>query len=173
MESLHALGFDPYALLINIIGFLLLLAAFKRFLYRPIAEFMRQRSDEIAASIAEAGRLHAEAEVERAQLREELAADRLAARDEIARMTQEAKAAVEELQREGRRQRQEMIELGRAELERAQESAMGELKKNVSDLALEVSARILRDSLDDQTQAALVEGFLKQLEDAAGNERLN
>ena len=171
MELLHQLGIEPGALVINIVGFLLLLAFMKRFLFGPISQFMAQRAGEIERQIAEARAMHAAAESERAKLREELEASREQARDEIARMTQEAKAAIEALHREGRQQRQEIVEQGRAEVERSKEVAIAELKQTASDLALEIAAQAIRETLDAERQAALVDSFVADVRRATHQQR--
>lgn len=166
MESLKSLGFDLPTLGMNVLGFLVLLWVFRRFLYRPLAEFMGDRTQEIEKQIGEARRLSDEAQQQHAWLQDELAAEREAARAEIGRMTQEAKAAVEELHKEGRHQRQEMVEQGRLEIERSKEAALTELKQTVADLAVEMSGKLIRQALDDERQAALVEGFIQDIEEA-------
>lgn len=173
MDILHNLGIEWQALLVNIVGFLLLLWFFRRFLFRPISDFMASRSEEIEHNIDEARRMHAEAEQERDNLRQELEHDRGVARDQIARMTQEAKAAIEELQRDARRQRQEMIELGRAELERSKDVALAEIKKDITDIVLAASERVIRSSINEERHEALLQSFLDDIEKAGREDRLN
>ncbi len=166
METLKSLGFDPGALFVNIVGFVLLLWLFRRFLYRPISTFMQQRSQEIARQLEEARRLNEEAQAHHQRLAEELQQEREAARAEIARMTQEAKAAIAQMHNEGRRERQALIEQGRQEIERAKESALAELKQTVSALAAEMAAKVIREALDEPRQEALVESFLHDIRQA-------
>lgn len=166
MEILKELGIEPGVLLINLIGFLLLLWFMKRFMFGPISHFMAQRASEIERQIAEARVMHQEAEAERARLQEELDQERQVARQEIAQLTQEAKQAIEELQREGRHQRQQMIEQGRRELAHSKEVALAELKAQVSDMALDIAARVIREALDGERQAALVDKFVADVRSA-------
>ncbi len=166
MELLKELGIEPGALLINVFGFLLLLWFMKRFMFGPISHFMAQRAGEIEKQIEDARALHQQAEAERARLQEELDQERQAARDQVARLTQEAKAAIEELQREGKRQRQEMVEQGRQELANSKEVALAELKAQVSDMALDIAARVIREALDSERQAALVDEFVADVRQA-------
>lgn len=167
MEALKTLGFDPGAFGMSVLGFAILLLAFRRFLYAPISEFMANRTREIEARITEAKRLHEEARQQHERLQEELAAEREAARAEIARLTQEAKAAIAELQAEGRRQRQEMVEQGRLEIERSRDAALADLRQTVGDLAVEVSEKLIRESMNEQRQQAMVEAFVHDLQQAA------
>lgn len=163
---MESLGFDPRSLLVNIVGFLVLLWVFRRFLYRPVSEFMGQRTKEIEGQIDEAKRLNDTAQQQHARLQQDLAAEREAAREEIGRMTAEAKTAIEELHKEARKQRQEMVEQGRQELERSKEAALEDLKRTVADLAVEMSEKVIRQSLDEERQAALVDGFISDLKQA-------
>ena len=171
MDSLKTLGFDPGVLLINIFGFILLLWFFRRFLYGPISLFMNERSREIEGQIVEARRLNDEAQARHADLQAELQQEREAAREDIARMAQEARTAIEEMRAEGRRQRQETIEAGRRELERSKDMALAELRRTVGDLAVEISAKIIRQSLDEQRQEALIDEFLRDIETAVHDQR--
>lgn len=167
MDSLKTLGFEPWALAINILGFLVLYAAFAKYLYPAIKQFMADRAGGIAGQIAEAKRLHEEAKAEHADLQADLAAEREAARADIGRITQEAKAAIAEMHAEGRKARQEMVEQGRLELDRAKQAALIELKQTVADMAVEISAKVIRESMDEGRQQALVEEFLRDVDQAA------
>jgi F-type H+-transporting ATPase subunit b len=166
MQALKTLGFEPEVLLMNIFGFLLLLYVFKRFLYGPIAEFMASRTREIEAQINDAKAMHAQAKQQHETLQAELAAEREAGRAEIARMMQESKAAIAELQADGRKQRTEMVEQGKQEINRSKDAALAELKATVADMAVEISGKIIRESMDEQRQGALVDAFLQDVEQA-------
>lgn len=173
MDSLKTLGFEPGALLMNIFGFLILVWIFKRFLYGPIAEFMGGRTREIEGQINDARKMHEEAQQQHANLQADLASQRDAARAEIAKMTQEANAAIGELQAEGRKQRAEMVDQGRVEIERTKDAALAELKATVAEMAVEISSKVIRESMNEQRQAALVDEFLRDVEQAGKQERSN
>jgi F-type H+-transporting ATPase subunit b len=171
MQLLHELGIEPGALLINILGFLLLLWFFKRFLWGPIAQFLGERTQEIETRIAETKRLNDEAQQHHQELQAELRSEREGARAEITRLTQEAKAAISEMHAEGRRERQELIEQGQREIERAKEIALAELRRGVGDLAIEISGKVIREALDDQRQDALIDQFVRDIERVTRDQR--
>ena len=171
MELLHDLGIEPGALLINILGFLVLLWFFKRFLWGPIAQFLGERSQEIEGRIAEAKQLNDEARQRHQNLQAELQGEREGARAEITQLTQEAKAAIAEMRAEGRRERQELIEQGQREIERAREIALAELRRTVGDLAIEISGKVIRAALDDTRQEALIDDFLRDIERVERDQR--
>lgn len=173
MQILTDLGIEPGALLVSVVGFVLLLWLFKRFLFGPIAEFMAARTREVEGQINDARQMHEEAQQQHANLQADLATERDAARAEIAKMTQEAKAAIGELQAEGRKQRAEMVEQGRVEIERTKDAALAELKQTVADMAVEISSKVIRESMNEQRQGALVDEFLRDVEQAGKQERSN
>lgn len=165
-DALKTLGFEPGVLVMNIVGFIVLLVVFRKWLFPPVKEFMATRTREIEAQISDAKTMHAEAQKQHESLQADLAAEREAGRAEIAQMMQEAKAAIAELQAEGRKQRAEMVEEGKREIERSKEAALVELKTTVADMAVEISAKVIRESMDEQRQAALVDEFLRDVETA-------
>jgi F-type H+-transporting ATPase subunit b len=171
MESLKSLGFEPGVLLINVVGFIVLVWFVARYLYRPIAQFMEARTREIEGQIAEAKQLNDVAQQHHATLQDELVTEREAARAEIAKLTQEAKAAIAEMHAQGRRERQELIEQGQREIERSKDMALAELKRMVGELAVEISGKVIRESLDEQRQEALIDEFLRDVEQAARDQR--
>jgi F-type H+-transporting ATPase subunit b len=171
MESLKSLGFEPGVLFINIVGFLVLAWFVAKFLYRPISGFMAERTREIEGQITEAKQLNDDAKSRHEELQAELHQEREAARAEIAKLTQEAKAAIAELHVQGRRERQELIEQGQREIERSKDIALAELKRTVGEMAVEISSKVIRESLDDTRQEALIDQFLRDVEQAAREPR--
>ncbi|NLJ37074.1 MAG: ATP synthase F0 subunit B, partial [candidate division WS1 bacterium] len=54
---LDQLGIQGGALLVNIVGFLLLLYLMRRVAFKPVGDFMQQRADRIKADLTEARQL--------------------------------------------------------------------------------------------------------------------
>ena len=181
MEALTALleelGLEPGALLVNIAGFLLLLYLLRRFAFGPVSEFMQQRAAGIEQDLRQAQEDRASAAAEREHLQEQLDAMREEFRSEIAKSTRQARQAIAELHADARAQRQETVAQGEEQLRRAREGMMVEVRREAAHMAVEVAAKVVRDALDDQRQAALVEAFIKDIdklaEDAAQEQPAN
>ncbi len=174
---LEGLGLEPGALLVNIVGFLLLLYLLRRFAFGPVSEFMEQRAARIEQDLKQAREDRTLAAAEREHLQEQLDEMREEFRSEIAKSTRQARQAIAELHAEARVQRQETVAQGEEQLRRAHESMMVEVRRQAAQMAVEVAGRIIHDALDDQRQAALVEEFIEDIdrlaEDAAKEQPTN
>ncbi len=157
---LEALGIEPGAIVVNIIGFLLLLYLLRRYAFGPIGEFMQQRADGIAADLREAEQERTAAAAERQNLQQQLDAMRETFRADIARASREAKQAIADLHAEARTQRQQMVAQGAEELRRAREAMLAELKQQVAAMAIEVASKVVRDALDEERHRAVIDAFI-------------
>ena len=181
MEALTALleelGLEPGALLVNIVGFLLLLYLLRRFAFGPVSEFMQQRAAGIEHDLRQAREDRDLAAAQRQHLQEQLDAMREEFRSEIAKSTRQARQAIAELHADARAQRQETVAQGEEQLRRAREGMMVEVRREAAHMAVEVAAKIIHDALDEQRQAVLVEAFIddidKLAEDAAREQPAN
>jgi|LSQX01.2.fsa_nt_gb F-type H+-transporting ATPase subunit b len=161
---LEQLGIQGGALVVNIVGFLLLIYLMRRFAFKPVGDFMQQRADRIEDDLRQARQLREVAERRHRDLNDELQEIRDQFRAEIARNSREAKQAIAQLHAENRAQRQQMQLDAEAQLQHARKAMLAELSEQVTDLATEIAARALRDSLNQERQAALVEKFMADVE---------
>ncbi len=157
---LEQLGIEPGAIVVNIVGFLILLYLLRRFAFGPISSFMEERSARIEADLRKAEEDRMAAAAERQHLQEQLDGMRDQFRHEIARATREAKQAMSDLHGEARAQRQQMIAQGEEELRRSRDAMLAELKQQVAEMAVEVAAKVVKDALDEQRDAALIDAFI-------------
>ena len=161
---LDQLGIQGGALLVNIVGFLLLLYLMRRFAFKPVGDFMQQRADRIKADLTEARQLRDEAENRHRHLQSELQNARDQFRAEMARASREAKDAIAQLHVEARAQREQIIVDAETQLQHSRETMLEQLREQVTELAAEVAARLLRDTLTDERQTALVEAFIADID---------
>ena len=56
MEVIHDLGLDGRTMLVNVVGFVLLLWLLRRYTYGPIAQILGDRARDIEASLSDAKR---------------------------------------------------------------------------------------------------------------------
>lgn len=163
-DVLDQLGIEAGALVVNIVGFLLLIYLMRRFAFGPIGDFMRQRAGRIESDLRRARQQRDEAEARHRNLQAELDDLREQFRADMARSTREAKQAIAELHAESREQRQQMILDAETQLRQSREAMLAELKGQVADLAVEVATKLLRDTLSQERQDALVEAFIADID---------
>lgn len=167
---LEQLNLEPGALLVNIVGFMVLLWIVKRYAMGPVSEFMQQRSETIHKKIEDADAMRAAAASERDNLQDELDQMRAEVQEQIQHDRQRASEAIKEMQAEAQRQREQIIESGEAELERARQEMMAEIKQIATEMAVEVSEKVLREALDDTRQKQLTQSVIDDVNRLANEE---
>jgi F-type H+-transporting ATPase subunit b len=145
------------------ITFLLLLVVLSRFAWGPIVKMLDAREKTIHEAIESAKKERAEAEKLLASQKESLAkASREAA--ELAKRNQdEVEKLRQELTAKARKEADELVATARKQIVEEKSKAVAELKGMVADLAIEAAAKLVKASLDEKAQRALVEDYLKQL----------
>jgi F-type H+-transporting ATPase subunit b len=170
MEVLHELGIEWRLMVVNIVGFVILLALLKKFAFGPIGDILAERERAVEADIEEAERA-----------KEMALADKRAMEEELAKLDDQADAIVADAEKQAEQRRQELIERAREQsqqivaegernVELATDRARAQLRQETAQIAVEVSERALREALDEQRQSALVDAFITDIEQIAGRE---
>jgi len=170
-ELFHALGLEPKILLVNIAGFVLLVVLLKRFAFGPIGELLDDRAREVEANLDEAERARQMALADRQHLEAELARLDERGREIVAQAERTAEGRREEIISRAGDQSQRIVEEGHRAVQRAEQEARDRLRAETAGIAVTVSERVLRQALDEQRQAALVEAFIADIERLAAQER--
>ena len=131
------------------VDLLILFVLMKKFLFGPITRMLDDRAQEVSDTLDQADRRLAEAEqiIEDARARGQQEYDRLVA---------EARTAVQRLEEQSAQRR---------ESERAQ--MLREAKKELAALVLLTTAKVSRQTLDSDTDRAMIDDFLREETEAA------
>jgi F-type H+-transporting ATPase subunit b len=145
------------------ITFVVLLVVLRRFAWGPIVATLNERERTIREAIESAKRERAQAEKLLAEQKEGLArAQREAA--EIARKNQlEVEALRQELTAKARTEAAELLSDARRQISEEVLRAKTDLRSEVVDLAIAAAGRLIKVSLDDKAQRALVEEYIAEL----------
>jgi F-type H+-transporting ATPase subunit b len=145
------------------ITFLVLLLVLSKFAWGPIVKMLDEREKTIHGAIESAKKERAEAEKLLASQKASLAqASREAA--ELAKRNQdEVEKLRVELTAKARKEAEELVASARKQIIEEKTKAAAELRGMVADLAIEAAGKLVKASLDDKAQRALVEDYLKQL----------
>ena len=168
MDILNTLGINLPDFLWQTANFIVLIFLLSRFLYKPVAAMLEERSRRIEESLAAADRARADvAEADRE--REELLTS---TRREIQEMMATAQQVSDRIQSEARstaqQEAQRIVETARQEADAERTQAMAELRREVASLAVSAAERVISRSLDDQAHRQLVEEFLDEQPAQAG-----
>ncbi len=145
------------------ITFLVLIVVLKRFAWGPIVKMLDERERTIRDAIDQARKERAEAEKLLAEQKDSLARARREAADIAKKNQQEVEALRAELTARAKKEADDMIGSARRTIDEEMRKAAAELKAQVADLAVAAATRIVKSSLDDEAQRALVEEYLREL----------
>ncbi len=163
-ETLELLGFSVTVWVVNIVGFLLLLAMLSPWLWRPIRATIEARAQRVEEQLRGASERLAEAERLREEVRERAAAQQ----SELARQRQallaEAQAEADELRQKAREEANEIRRQGRRAAAEMQAQALGGAKAEMAGLAGAMAGRLLSGVLDEDRHRAVLEAALGDLE---------
>ena len=153
-----------FTFVVEIVVFLVLLWLLARYIFPPLVRALEARQQLIAQSLQEAERARQEAERSRASEREEMAEARAKAQEILDRAQQLGEQLREELRQRGEAEQQAMLERARAELQREREQAVVGLRRQVADLVMMATTRVLQEELDQKRQLQLVEQALSEVD---------
>ena len=171
-EILQSFGIDATFLLIQVVGFVLLVFILTKFAFRPIYNMLEQRQvtirgnlDEAEARRNEMVRLQKDYEDRLAKIEDE-------ARDKIQAAVKEAQAARDEIITKAREESGRIVERGQQEIDSERAKAMVEMRNEIAEMAIEAATQAVRGNLNAQNHSALIEQAINSI-GVNGNGSLN
>ena len=162
------LGLDLGLLVSQIVNFALLLALLYLLLHKPILKVLRERARRIQAGLDDAERAAALiADAER-HYRSEMERARRDARDIIEQATRTAEQQRQEILAQARRDAQDLALQAQRQAQRDIEGEQIAFHREVIELAMAATSRLLGEELDDPKHHALVRQFIDELSGANG-----
>jgi len=163
LDILNTLGINFKSIIIQGVGFLILLFILKKFLFGKISVMIKARADEVKNTYEKTEKDRASAERLMLEYQKKLAETEA----EVARRVQEAI-------NEGNRISEEIIKRAKEEVEqirvKAQESieqerkkALTEIRNQVVTLSVLASSKIIQQSISQKTAEKLVDDFIEEI----------
>ena len=163
MDILNTLGVNIKAVIIQAVGFLILLFVLKKYLFGKISAMIKERSEGIKSAYTKIDDDRIVAERLKGEYQKKISD----AETEVARRIQEAV-------NEGSRISEEIIKRAKEEIElmkvKAQEGinlerkkALAEIRNQVVTLSILASSRLIRQSISAQTAEKLVDDFIEEI----------
>ncbi len=154
---------NPGLTLWTAITFLFLIVVLAKFAFGPIAKMLEERERTIREAIDQARKERAEAEKLLADQKESLAHARREAAELARKNQQEMEALRADLTARAKKEGDDLVASARRQIQEEKAKAIAELRGQVADLAIDAAGRIIKASLDEKAQRALVEEYVKQL----------
>ncbi len=170
MGILEQLGIESGMIVVNIAGFLLLVWLLRKFAFGPIGEIVAERESQIDGDLAEAETQREAATRDAAEMDAELAKVAERSRELMGEARDRADSTRDEMVTRAREQADRIVVEGKRTVDVSADDARGKLREETVQIAMDISERALRSSLDEERQAALVDAFIADVQRRAVEE---
>ncbi|RMG67808.1 MAG: ATP synthase F0 subunit B [Calditrichaeota bacterium] len=157
------LKLEPGMIIWTWITFGVVLVLLKRFAWQPLLAMVEERENKIAESLRRADEARDQAEALLEEQQKRLAQ----AQDEIEAMLKESRAMAERTREEilakAREDANRMLERAKADIERERQAALLSLKKEVADLVVTATGRLIGMNLDDEKHRRLIDEYIQEI----------
>jgi F-type H+-transporting ATPase subunit b len=162
---MERLGLNVSELIWQIVAFGLLIFVLQRFLYRPVLRMLDERRSRIDQSMRDAQTAAEKAAAAQAEFERRINDSKKEAQVILAKANETSAKLKEELLVEAREQARELVDKAKEEIEAERARTMSQLEKQIADLAITVSQRVIGESLNEETQRRLIGDFLNRTGD--------
>jgi F-type H+-transporting ATPase subunit b len=157
LESLNA-----FKVILVALNLIILYTVLRKLLFKPVTQFMENRTNAIRDSIENAEKTKSEAEELKRRYEEQLRS----ARAEGARLIDEARARADRehdrLVAEARAEAEGILDSAREEIERERMQMLKEIRGQVAGLALAAASKIVEANMDTESNRTLVDRFIDE-----------
>ena len=160
-----ALGFDFSLILVYFVNFAVLLWLLNRFAYGPILNILEERKQKIADGLAAADKVRAEAAEEQARLQAEFEEARATSQEEASQIAKATAEMREGILAEAREEAEAIKAKAREDIEAERELMLAEMKRQMADLTVQLTDKLVGKSLTEKKQHDLVGQFLNEMGD--------
>ncbi|HEY8423932.1 MAG TPA: F0F1 ATP synthase subunit B [Clostridia bacterium] len=163
-QLLENLGLSWQSMLFYAINLVILIAAIRFLVYKPVKKIIDKRKEQIEYLFVENERLNKEA----LELKKSHEKTLQETRQEVARMTEEMTKDAQEKSRqiieEAQRKAQEIIDKARKQIEEEKARAINEYKEQVPVIAMDLAQKIIQREINEQDNKKLIEEALNKWE---------
>jgi F-type H+-transporting ATPase subunit b len=153
---LDTLGIDPRFLVVQVVGFLILIFVLSKYAFGPLLAVLEERQTTIRNNLDEAESRRNEMARLQNVYEERLAKIEDEARDKIQAAVREAQVARDEIIARAHADSQAVLLRGTQELDQERSKAMEEMRNEIADLAVQAAGRVIKANLDSASHAALI-----------------
>lgn len=155
----------PWTFIATICNLFILTALVKHFLFKPVQKVLNKRAEEVNSRYAAADEAKQSAEAMRSEYEQRLAGAKQEASEIVQNATATAARRSEQMLSEARAEAAALKTKADAEIEAQRKKAAGELKHDISSMALAIAGKVVEKELDDKTHKDLIDGFISEVGD--------
>lgn len=153
---------DAYKFIVVALNLIILYVVLRKILFKPVTEFMENRTKSIKDSIESAEKAKSEAEDLKRKYDEQLKT----ARTEGQKLIDDARARAgtehERLVAEAKAEAEKILAQAREEIERERKEMLKDIRGQVAGLALAAASKVIEANMDTESNKALVDRFIDE-----------
>ena len=160
---LSQLGIDPKTILIQAIGFLIVLAVLWKFVFGKVGGLLEDRRNEIATQIEQLRTDREELDRLTAETRQRLADIETEAQTKIQTAIEQGNAERQDILAQARQEAEDEVARARAEIQREKDEAISELRGVVAELAIDAASKIISEELNAERHQHIIDASISRL----------
>ena len=149
-------------LIINIANILILFFVTKALLYKPVKKYLAQRKEKAAAELTEAENAKAAAQAEKDRYEALIAEADIKKNEIIADASKQAKKTAGDIEADAKRKAETIIADANADAKRIRDKAMNDSKDTVTEIALEISGKLMGRAVTDADNRRIIDSFFAE-----------
>lgn len=160
-------AFEGWTFIAQILNLFIQLYLFKRFLFKPVKDILAKRQAEVDAIYDEANQANADAQTAKTDYETHLLTANSEAEAITQRAMESARAQSEALISSAQAEAAAMKQKAESDIALERRKAMGEMKSEISDLAVSIASKVVSKELTPADHERLIEQFIEDLGDEA------
>ncbi|AYO31786.1 MAG: F-type H+-transporting ATPase subunit b [Thermoanaerobacteraceae bacterium] len=156
---------NVYTMIFQLINVFILFYFLKRFLYKPLGDFLKKRREDLKSLFDEAERRKIEAEGLYKEYQAKIKNAHAEVRSIIEQAKQEAAALRQELIQKAKQEAESMTAQARGEIERQKSKAVSEVMEKAAELSVMIASKILEEKLSPEDHRKLIHRVIERMDE--------
>ena len=157
------MNIDPSVVLATMINFVILLLILKHFFWDKVGNVIKERQDYIESKISQADEDSEKARLYLVEQARILRSSKEEGNKIIEAKKEKANKMYDEIVKDANKESKVIMERASLEIQRQKEKAKYELKKEVVDLAIDLSAKAISEKVQEEKQRDLINDFITKV----------
>ena len=167
MEVQKFISIAPWTMIFQLINLLILMVAFKKYLFKPVMAVLEKRRAEIEGHYEEAEKAESAAKTMKASYEQKMSGAREEADRVIRTATESANAMSESIVSDAREQASQLKRRAETEIEMERRRAFDEVKGELSGIALDIAQQVIEREVSEKDHEAFINDFIENVGEAS------
>lgn len=167
MEVQKFISIAPWTMIFQLINLLILMIAFKKYLFKPVLGILEKRREEIESTYDEAAKAESAAKAMKADYESRMAGAREEADRVIKTATESANVLADNIVGDARAQADQIKRRAETEIEMERRKAFDEVKGELSGIALDIASQVIEREVSAKDHETFIDEFIRNVGEAS------